>query len=107
MREPDGFREFVASSSPSLVRSATLLTGDVGLAEDLVQTALTKAWLRWDRVEPGQSGVAYVRKIILSTFLSWRRRRWYGEIPSERLPDLDRSPDPTAQVETRMAVSGR
>jgi hypothetical protein len=40
MSEPDGFREFVAVRSPALLRTAWMLTGDVQLAEDLLQTAL-------------------------------------------------------------------
>ena len=38
--EPDGFRDFVESRSPALLRSGWLLTGDWSSAEDLVQTAL-------------------------------------------------------------------
>lgn len=104
MREPAGFDEFVVAHSPGLVRSASLLTGDVGQAEDLVQTALTKAWQRWDRIEPGPAGVAYVRRIVVSTFLSWRRRRWYGEIPSDRVPDSAAPGDSSSGVDTRLAV---
>ena len=36
---PDGFRDFVVARSPALARTATLLTGDRGLAEDVVQEA--------------------------------------------------------------------
>jgi len=45
--EPDGFRDFVESRSPALLRSGWLLTGDWSSAEDLVQTALAAAWPRW------------------------------------------------------------
>jgi DNA-directed RNA polymerase specialized sigma24 family protein len=44
------FAEFVAACSPALLRSAWLLTGDAGRAEDLVQTALAKAWRGWSAV---------------------------------------------------------
>jgi hypothetical protein len=39
----ESFRVFVGTRLPALKRSAWLLVGDVHLAEDLVQTALTKA----------------------------------------------------------------
>lgn len=40
---PDGdFTEFVQASWPGLYRTAYLLVGDRGLAEDLAQTALAK-----------------------------------------------------------------
>ena len=44
-----GFEEFVAARGATLLRTAFLLTGDHGRAEDLVQTALGKAWPRWDQ----------------------------------------------------------
>ena len=40
MADRSGFDEFVATRSPALLRTAYLLTGDHGLAEDLLQTAL-------------------------------------------------------------------
>lgn len=46
-----GFDEFVAARSTHLLRTAYLLTRDHALAEDLLQTALTKAWFRWDRLD--------------------------------------------------------
>jgi hypothetical protein len=38
----DEFREFVVTRWQPLVRTAYLLVGDHGLAEDLVQTALSR-----------------------------------------------------------------
>ena len=49
--EPDGFREFVASRSKGLLRTARLLTGHEGTGQDLVQAALLKTWGRWDRID--------------------------------------------------------
>ena len=46
MADRSGFDEFVATRSPALLRTAYLLTGDHGLAEDLLQTALAKCWFR-------------------------------------------------------------
>ncbi|MDT0277590.1 sigma factor [Blastococcus goldschmidtiae] len=41
------FAGFVEQWSPALMRVAYLLTGDRGLAEDLLQTALLKIRRRW------------------------------------------------------------
>ena len=49
MTDKVGFDEFVVSRSPALLRTAYLLVHDEGLAEDLVQTALTKSWFAWRR----------------------------------------------------------
>lgn len=62
--------------------SAWLLTGDHQLAEDLVQTALAKSWGAFDRV--GVDGFeAYVRRVMFTTYISWWRRKWRGERPTE------------------------
>jgi hypothetical protein len=50
---PDGFRGFVMTRSPTLLRTAWLLAGDEATAQDLVQTALMKSWPRCDRLDHG------------------------------------------------------
>ena len=71
------FDEFVAARSSRLLRTAYLLTRDHALAEDLLQTALAKAWFAWSRIEGDPE--PYVRKVLVNTFASWWRRRWNGE----------------------------
>ena len=44
MADESDFDAFVEGRSPALLRSAYLLVQDEGLAEDLLQTALVKAW---------------------------------------------------------------
>lgn len=90
-----GFDEFVVARSGALLRTAYLLTHDSHLAEDLVQTSLTKAWFAWDRID-GDPG-PYVRRILVNSYLSSWRRRWNGEQPTERLPEraYDEPMDPT------------
>jgi RNA polymerase sigma-70 factor (sigma-E family) len=79
------FDEFVAARSSRLLRTSYLLTRDHGLAEDLLQTALAKAWFAWSGIEDDHE--AYVRKIIVNTYSSWWRRKWHGEHPTEELPE--------------------
>ncbi|WP_320069695.1 SigE family RNA polymerase sigma factor [Micromonospora sp. RTGN7] len=79
---PEGFAEFVATRSAALLRSAWLLTGDAGRAEDLLQTVLADAWRRWATITALGHPEAYVRKALFTTYVSWWRRRWRGEIPS-------------------------
>jgi RNA polymerase sigma-70 factor (sigma-E family) len=83
------FRVFVANRQQALLRTAYLLTGDHHLAEDLLQTALTKAYLAWSRIEDLGAAEAYVRTTLTRTYVSWWRRKWRGEHPSEELPEPD------------------
>ena len=74
------FESFVEARSARLLRTAYLPTHDHGLAEDLVQTALAKAWLAWSRIEGDPE--RYVHKTIVNTYSSWWRRKWNGEHPT-------------------------
>jgi RNA polymerase sigma-70 factor (sigma-E family) len=72
----DGFREFVLARSAALTRTAYLLTGDRGLAEDLLQSALAKTAVRWPAVRRGGDPEAYIRRVLYNEFVSgWRRRQ--------------------------------
>jgi RNA polymerase sigma-70 factor (sigma-E family) len=79
------FDAFVAARSSALLRTAYLLTRDHALAEDLLQTSLTKAWFAWSRIETGPE--AYVRKVLVNTYATWWRRRWNGEHATDELPE--------------------
>src|SRR5215470_12075706 len=105
MAEPEGFREFVAARSAALVRSALLLTGDEAMAQDVVQTALVKAWLRWAGVTGQDAPEAYVRRVMVSTFLTWNRRRWHGEQAVAAVPERPGVRDEFADADLRGCVS--
>ena len=81
---PD-FEEFVVVCSDRLLRTAFLLTRDPALAEDLLQTALAKAWFAWNRLDAQPE--PYVRRILVNTYATWWRRRWHGEHPGEQPPE--------------------
>ncbi|NUW34242.1 SigE family RNA polymerase sigma factor [Nonomuraea sp. SMC257] len=78
------YQEFVQARSDRLLRTAYLLTRDWALAEDLLQESLAKAWFAWPGVEDPE---AYVRRVLVTTYTSWWRRRWRRELPSGDLPD--------------------
>ena len=79
------FDAYVEARSSALLRTAYLLTRDHALAEDLLQTALTKAWFAWSRIDGEPE--PYVRKILVNTYASWWRRRWNGEQAHADLPE--------------------
>jgi RNA polymerase sigma-70 factor (sigma-E family) len=76
------FEEYVATRGPALVRFARLLTGDRHRAEDLVQEALSKAYLRWDRMIRSEQPDAYLRRMVINASRSWWRRRTNRETPT-------------------------
>jgi RNA polymerase sigma-70 factor (sigma-E family) len=82
-----GFQEYVASRTPSLLRTAYLLTGNTADAEDLVQSALAKTYLAWDRIEDQAALDGYVRRAMVNTHISWWRRRRLQEYPTDVIPD--------------------
>src|SRR5689334_21119261 len=84
------FDVFVAVAGDRLLRTAYLLTRDHALAEDLLQTALTRSWSAWRRIEDDPE--PYVRRVLVNTYASWWRRRWNGERPTEVLPDVVHDP---------------
>lgn len=68
------FAEYVAGQRPALMRFATVLTGQTWSAEDLVSDVLCRAYERWDKISALAETHAYVRRMVLNEFLSWRRR---------------------------------
>ena len=93
------FDAFIAARGTSLLRHAYVLTGDRYLAEDLVQEVLAHLYRRWDRVVATTSPEAYVKASVTRQFLSWRRRRWFGERPTDEVPESDAAIDGTGSVD--------
>ncbi len=86
-RQRAEFAEFTSARSAALHRCAYLMVGDVGLAQDLVQEALTKTYVAWPRLRDTANAEAYTRKAITTTALSWFRRKSWGERPTDRHAD--------------------
>lgn len=83
----DEFAEFVTRWSPALLRVAFLLTSDRGEAEDLLQTALLKTSRHWGRLNDRAAAYAYVRRVLVTTHTSWRRRRRVHGVLLDQLPE--------------------
>lgn len=95
----DDFREFVRSRSPALLGTAYALTGDRGLAEDLLQSALLNTYRHWRRVRHYDHPDAYVRRVLANQHVSWWRRR---RVPESDAPPPDRAgPSAASSVEER------
>jgi RNA polymerase sigma-70 factor (sigma-E family) len=68
------YDEVYAALWPRLVRTAYAVSGDRGVAEDSVQSALAKACRSWRRISRLESPEAYVRRMVVNEVLSTRRR---------------------------------
>ena len=69
------FVDFVEAASPRLLTSAWLLTGDPVTAEDLVQEALERVYVRWGKVR-GTNPTAYARRVVTNLHTDrWRKQR--------------------------------
>ncbi|MBB6626222.1 SigE family RNA polymerase sigma factor [Nocardioides sp. KIGAM211] len=87
-RDRAEFGEFVVARSAALHRAAYLMVGDVALAQDLVQEALTKTYVAWPRLRDKANAEAYTRKAITTTAISWfRRKGWNNEKATGALPE--------------------
>ncbi|MFI0759991.1 SigE family RNA polymerase sigma factor [Streptomyces anulatus] len=98
-----GFTEFVAQRSGALFRTAYALTGDVHVAEDLVQETLERACRQWRKVAVADSPEAYVRKVLVNLANDrWRRLSRRGERPGlSGVPETADPRDRFGQVDLR------
>jgi RNA polymerase sigma-70 factor (sigma-E family) len=98
------FEEFVQDQMMALFGTAYLLVGDVHQAEDLLQSALEKAFRKWRRIQAMEHPEAYVRKVIVNLATDrWRRRRKTAEVTLDEAM-VAAQPDETALVDLRHAL---
>lgn len=103
---PPTFTSYVRARGPVLLRTARSLTANPCDAEDLLQTALTKTYLAWERIEDHRALDGYVRKALLNTRTSqWRKRR-VDEFVCDELPEPEpqQGPDPAEAQAVRDAL---
>ncbi|WP_028799272.1 SigE family RNA polymerase sigma factor [Streptomyces sp. 142MFCol3.1] len=97
----DGFDGFVAARWSALFHLARLLVGgDRHRAEDLLQEALVKLWFVWPKIAE-EAPEAYVRTVLARAAARSARRRWWGENPVARVPELAEDGDVSASVVER------
>lgn len=68
----DEFTAFVREATPALARTAWLLCGDEHQADELVQRALTRTYLKWSTARD-RDPLAYARRVLAT--LTHRQRR--------------------------------
>lgn len=82
------FDDMYAALRPRLVRTAYAVAGDLGVAEDTVQTAFAKAYRSWRRISRLEAPEAYLRRMAVNEVLNDRRlARRRHEITSAEPPE--------------------
>ncbi|MCX5190988.1 SigE family RNA polymerase sigma factor [Streptomyces sp. NBC_00268] len=81
------FEDYIRTRHAALLRSARRLVADPLDAQDLLQTALARTYLRWERIADKRLADAYLRRVMINTRTEWWRARRLTEVPTEHLPD--------------------
>jgi RNA polymerase sigma-70 factor (sigma-E family) len=103
---PPDYREFATARASQLFRIAFLMCGDWHEAEDLVQTTLARLFVAWNRVQRRDSVESYARKVLLNAFLSQRRLKRSGELPTAEFGDVS-APDVDADLRMTLVAALR
>ncbi len=100
------FASYVQARQPVLLRTARSLTSNPSDAEDLLQTALTKTYVAWERIEDHRALDGYVRRALLNTRTSQWRKRKVDEFACDELPEPEPVPvsDPAEQQALKDAM---
>jgi RNA polymerase sigma-70 factor (sigma-E family) len=104
------FTEFVRARLPGLRRAAFLLCGDWSRGDDIVQRALTDAYVGWDRVRRADNPDAYLRTVLVHRWLDERRRRWstvwlVDAVPDRAADPAHHQPDVDEALDVRAALA--
>jgi RNA polymerase sigma-70 factor (ECF subfamily) len=91
--EQDEVAAFCRGMSSRLVRTLTAATGDPGLAEEIAQETLARAWERWSQVRLMEAPDAWCFRVALNLTRSQFRRRAAARRAAARLPSVSSSQD--------------
>jgi RNA polymerase sigma-70 factor (sigma-E family) len=103
---PLTFDEYLRRSADALLRHATIVTADPQQAQDIVQTVLERAYRGWDRIGSLDHPHAYLRRMVVNEFISFRRRMARIFLTAA-VPEPDRPPDHADQYAERSALIER
>ncbi len=98
------FDEFTRQRLPGLARFAAMICVDRGLAEDVVQEVLLRVHRRWAEIDRLAHPDAYVRRMIVNEYLSWKRK-WARVVPTEIVPENEIGADPFDQLGDRAQLA--
>ncbi|WP_412541319.1 SigE family RNA polymerase sigma factor [Longispora sp. K20-0274] len=86
-----GFVEFYGANFSDLAAQLYVYLGDMGEAQDVVQEAFCRAWVRWGRISRYEEPVGWVRRVAWNLATSRIRRliiaRRYARLERPRTVD--------------------
>ena len=88
-----------------MVRLAVILTGDGGVAEEVVQEAFVRVWRSWDRLRDPDAARAYLRTTVVNVANSFLRRRTLELRHRFRRADDAVQIDPDERIDLLRAVA--
>ncbi|MFK3981166.1 SigE family RNA polymerase sigma factor [Micromonospora sp. NPDC050397] len=100
--------DFVTTRLARMQRIAYLLCGDAHRADDLVQQTFTTLYVNWRRVRAVEYPDAYVRTMLVRTFLNEKRLAWSSRVDlTDSVPDRVSTDGPAVEDRTvlRAALS--
>jgi len=100
------FEEYAQANLAGLLRLAGVLSRDPHIAEDVVQEVLFRASQRWDQVSASAAPGAYVRRMVVNEYLSWRRK-WARITPRSEIDADHVAPDHAEALVERDAMEIR
>ena len=100
------FEEWAQSQRGRLLGFATVLCGGRDLAEDVVQEVLLRVHSKWDAISRMDHPDAYIRRMVVNEFLSWRRK-WARIEPHGVVEVMRAAPDHATAVADRMELLTR
>ncbi|GAA2054807.1 SigE family RNA polymerase sigma factor [Streptomyces cheonanensis] len=104
----ESFDTYYAASATRLISAVFAVTGNLADAEDAVQEAYARAWLRWDRLCAEGDPAPWIRTVALRLAVStWRKARnrlraQFRHGPPPDVPAL--APDRVALIEAVRAL---
>jgi len=101
----DRFRDYAVARLPALQRTALLLTSRREDAQDILQTALTRLFVAWPRVERTDNPDAYVRRALVNASIDLRRSAWRRrERIADALPEVAVGADAFTQIDDQLCL---
>ena len=85
--DEESYRKYVLAHLEGLRRYGYLLCHDWHTADDLVAVTLAKLYRNWAHAKNATHPDAYVRKILVRTWLDEKRRPWRREFVTQDVPD--------------------